>query len=80
MHSAIEVISRPSRAISYPQSHSGQVNAPSLLLALRRGLRLDHLFDDLCLFDKECTDDAERTNPIEYDESRALEAIERTGT
>ena len=57
MHSAIEVI--PSRAISY-SNHSGQVNVPSLLLALRRSLGLDHLFDDLCLFDEECTDDAER--------------------
>ena len=66
MHSAIEVI--PSRAISYPPNHTGPVNVPSLLLALGRGLRLDHLFDNLCLFDKERTDDAERTNSVEGDQ------------
>ncbi len=78
MHSAIGVI--PNRAISYPQFHSIQVNVPSLLLALRCGLRLDHLFDNLGLFDKECTYDPERTNSIEYVQSRAFESMERTGT
>ena len=78
MHSAIEFI--PNRAISYPQFHSSQVNVLSLLLALRCSLRLDHLFDNLRLFDKECTYDAERTNPIECDQSQAFESMERTGT
>lgn len=62
MHSAVEVI--PGRAVSYP-NHIGQVNVPSLLLALRRDLRLDHLLDNLCLLDKECTDDSERMNTNE---------------